>query len=43
MQVVDTLEKDVQGACAINQGWSKFEMHGLSLEEGTYSISLHVV
>jgi len=43
MQVVDTPEKDVQGACAINQGRSKFEMCELSLEEGTCSISLRVV
>jgi len=41
MQVVDT--KDVRGACAINQGQSKFEMRGLGLEEGTCSISLRVV
>jgi len=35
MQVVDTSEKDVWGACAINQGRSIFDMRGLGLEEGT--------
>ena len=43
MQVVDTPEKDVWAAYAINQGQSKFEMRGLGLEEGTCSISLRVV
>ena len=43
MQVVDAPEKDVRGACAINQGRSKFEMRGLGLEEGTCSISLRMV
>jgi len=35
MQVVDTPEKDVRDACAINQGRSNFEMRGLGLGEGT--------
>jgi len=35
--------EDVQGACAINQDRSIFEMRGLGLEEGTCSISLCVV
>jgi len=43
MKVVDTPEKDVWGASAINQGQLKFEMRGLGLEEGTCSISLRVV
>ena len=43
IQVVDTLEKDVQGAYAINQDRSIFEMRGLGLEGGTCSISLRVV
>ena len=43
MQVVDAQKKDVRGACAINQGRSKFEMRELGFEEGTCSISLHVV
>jgi len=43
MHVVDTPEKDVQDACAINHGRSKFEMRGLGLKEGTCSISLRVV
>jgi len=42
-QVVDASKKDVWVACAINQRQSKFEMHGLGLEEGACSISLRVV
>jgi len=36
-------ERYVWAACAINQGWSKLEMHELGLEEKTYNISLRVV
>jgi len=33
IQVVDTPEKDVRGACAINQGRSIFDMREFGLEE----------
>jgi len=43
MQVVDIPEKNVRGACAINQGRSKFGMREFVLEVRTCSISLRVV